>query len=156
MKKLNILMVMVLVLSFAGNAQQRIRPMSEIRWKTYDEAIERLNMMEKTSFVEKMEGIDLDNEKMFTSGGEIMLVKERNSINISICEFTMWLKESVPNPNCKLHDIDAVRTELFVQTVKLYEYMVERLSENRYIKNIYIKTENKTGGAYVCVEFYRL
>jgi hypothetical protein len=156
MKKLNILMVMVLVLSFAGNAQQRIRPMSEICWKTYDEAIVLLNKMEKTSYVEQMEGIDLDNEKMFTSGGEIMLVKERNSINISIREFTILLKESVPNPNRKLHDIDAVRTKLFVQTVKLYEYMVERLSENRYIKNIYIKTENKTGGAYVCVEFYRL
>lgn len=154
MKKLNILIVMVLVLSFAGNAQQRIRPMSEISWKTYDEAIKLLNKMEKTSFVEQMEGIELDNEKMFTSGREIMLVMERNSINISICEITRMLKQTVPNHT--FHDINAVRTELFVHTVKLYEYMVERISENRNVKNIYIKSEDKTGGAYICVEFYRL
>jgi hypothetical protein len=156
MKKLNILIVMVIVLSFAGNAQQRIRPMSEISWKTYDEAIKLLNKMEKTSFVEQMEGIELDNEKMFTSGREIMLVKERSSINISICEFTRMLKKTVPNHNHTFHDINTVRTELFVHTVKLYEYMVERISENRNVKNIYIKSEDITGGAYICVEFYGL
>lgn len=158
MKKI-LLILSLIVVVLTANAQhhqrsqqsRRIIPMYVCNQNTYEEVIKLLDVIEKTSFIEKMEGIKLDNSLLSTYGGEILLRKEGNSIIITHTEFTKMLED----PR-RAHDSNNIRTELYIQNVKLFEYISERLYGNRQIKNIYINTNVRTGAPYICVEYYRL
>ena len=145
-----------LLSAIAANAQQRITPMIDIDRSTYDEAFELITIMERASYIEKMEGIRLDADLLTTSGGEIMLRREGNSIRIIPVEFTKMLDEHIANPNRRWYDIDSIRTELIIQNAKLFEFMNEMLSGNRNIKKMCIKMDPRTGGSYIRVDYYRL
>ena len=145
-----------LLSAIAANAQQRITPMIDIDRSTYDEAFELITIMERASYIEKMEGIRLDADLLTTSGGEIMLRREGNSIRIIPVEFTKMLDEHIANPNRRWYDIDSIRTELIIQNAELFEFMSEVLSGNRNIKKICIKMDPRNGGAYIRVDYYRL
>lgn len=155
MKRL-IVILAVLLSAIAANAQQRITPMIDIDRMTYNEAFELITIMERASFIEKMEGIRLDADLLTTSGGEIMLRREGNSIRIITVEFTKMLDEHIANPNRRWYDIDSIRTELIIQNAELFEFMNEVLSGNRNIKKICIKMDPRNGGAYIRVDYYRL
>lgn len=155
MKRLIAILAMLLS-AIAVNAQQRILPMVEINQRSYEEALEIITLMERASFIEMMEGVNLDADQMTTSRGEITLRREGNSIKIIHAEFTKMLDDHIANPNRRWHDIDSIRTELILQNAKLFEYMSEVLSGNRNIKKICIKMEPRTGGAYIRVDYYRL
>ena len=154
MKRL--IVILALLSAIAANAQQRILPMMDINRGTYEAALEIITMMEQASFIEKMEGIRLNADRETTTGGEIMLRREGNSIRIINVEFTKMLDEHIANPNRRWHDIDSIRTELIIQNAKLFEFLSERLSSNRNIKKMYIKMDPRTGGAYIRVDYYRL
>lgn len=145
-----------LLSAIAANAQQRITPMIDIDRSTYDEAFELITIMERASYIEKMEGIRLDADLLTTSGGEIMLRREGNSIRIIPVEFTKMLDEHIANPNRRWYDIDSIRTELIIQNAELFEFISEVLSGNRNIKKICIKMDPRNGGAYIRVDYYRL
>lgn len=151
--------ILILVLALTANtifAQHRIRPMMDINQSTYEEAIDILNMMERTSYIEKMEGIKLDANIITTYGGEILLQKDGNSIKIIHQEFTILLNEHISYIERRQYAINRIRTELFIQNAKLFEYMCEKLHGNRDIKNMYIKVDHMTGGSYIIVEYYNL
>lgn len=152
----NIILILSLLTAIAVNAQQRILPMVNINQGTYEAALEIITMMERASFIEKMEGIKLDADLASTAGGEILLRREGKSIRIIHVEFTKMLDEHIANPNRRWHDIDDIRTELIIQNAKLFEFMSERLSDNRNIKKMYIKMDSRTGGSYIRVEYYNL
>lgn len=154
MKRL--IVILALLSAIAANAQQRITPMIDIDSTTYNEAFELITIIERASFIEKMEEIRLDADLVTTSGGEIMLQREGNSIRIIPVEFTKMLDEHIANPNCRWYDIDSIRTELIIQNSKLFEFMSEVLSGNRNIKKICIKMDPRNGGAYIRVDYYRL
>ena len=154
MKKLITFLIMMLI-AINITAQQRIKPMIEINQRTYDEVVELLNLMERTSYIEKMEGIKLDANLLTTSGGEIRLHKEGNSINITHTEFSKMLDEHTANPNRRWYDIDSIRTELLIQNANLYDYLYRMLSGNPHIKNIYIKV-NQSGASYIQVKYHKL
>ena len=154
MKRL--IVIFSLLSAIAANAQQRITPMIDIDRSTYDEAFELITIMERASYIEKMEGIRLDADLLTTSGGEIMLRREGNSIRIIPVEFTKMLDEHIANPNRRWYDIDSIRTELIIQNAELFEFMSEVLSGNRNIKKICIKMDPRNGGAYIRVDYYRL
>lgn len=154
MKRL--IVILALLTAIAANAQQRITPMIDIDRITYNETFELITIMEQAAFIEKIEGIRLDADLLTTSGGEIMLRREGNSIIIIHVEFTKMLDEHVANPNRIWYDIDSIRTELIIQNAKLFEFMSESLSGNRNIKKICIKMDPRTGGAYIRVDYYRL
>lgn len=154
MKKLITFLIMMLT-AINITAQQRIKPIIEINQRTYDEVVELLNIMERTSFIERMEGIKLDANLLTTSGGEIILRKEGNSINITHAEFSKMLDEHIANPNQRWYDIDSIRTELHLQNAELYDYLYRMLSRNPHIKNIYIKV-NQSGASYIQVKYYKL
>lgn len=155
MKRLIVIIAMLLS-AIAANAQQRITPMIDIDRTTYDEVFELITIIERASFIEKMEGIRLDADLLTTSGGEIMLRREGNSIRIIPVEFTKMLDEHISNPNRRWHDIDSIRTELIIQNAEMFEYISRRLSANRRIKNMYIKMDPRTGGAYIRIDYHNL
>ena len=155
MKRLIVIIAMLLS-AIGVNARQRILPMIEINRGTYEEALEIITIMEQVSFIEKMEGIRLDADLLTTSGGEIMLRREGNSIRIIPVEFTKMLDEHISNPNRRWHDIDSIRTELIIQNAEMFEYISRRLSANRRIKNMYIKMDPQTGGAYIRIDYHNL
>ena len=134
---------------------QRISPAVNIDRVIYDETFDLLTRMERSSYIEKMEGIELDANLLTTSGGEILLRKDGNSINIIHVEFTKLLDDHI-NLKRRWYNIDSIRTELIIQNAKLFEYMYEVLSGNRNIKNIHIKIDSRTGGAYIRVDYYNL
>lgn len=153
----NIILVLALLSAIAANAQQRIHPMINIDQGTYEAALEIITMMEQASFIERMEGVKLEDViRTTTPGGEILLRREGNSIRIINVEFTKMLDEHIANPNRRWHDIDSIRTELIIQNAKLLEFLSERLSGNRNVKKMYIKMDPRTGGAYIRVDYYRL
>ena len=154
MKRL--IVIFALLSAIAANAQQRITPMINIDRITYNETFELITIMERASFIEKMEGIRMDADLVTTSGGEIMLRKEGNSIRIIHVEFTKMLDEHIANPNRRWHDIDSIRTELIIQNAKIFEFMSEVLSGNRNIKKMCIKMDPRNGGSYIRVDYYRL
>ena len=157
MKRLLTILSLVLVV-LTANAQKFI-PQRGCSEKTYAEVIELLDKIEKTSLIEKMEGIQLDNEMMTTYWGEVLLRKEGNSIIISIREYTAVLEDLLSNPRNTRYEINHIRTELCIQTVKMYEYIYKKLYfENwcRGIKNVYIKTNQRTGGTYIQIEYKHL
>lgn len=154
MKYIKKIIVLVIVfIPLISNAQHhRIEPMFDIYWKNYDEeVITLLTKMERISLIEKMEGISLNNELFATYDGEIILKKEQNTINITINKLNKLLES-----NKHYIDINTIRTELFIQTVEMFKYINEKLSGNKNIKNIYIKTNMKSGGAYISIEYYVL
>lgn len=155
MKRLIVILAMLLS-AIVTNAQQRILPMVDINQRSYEDVLEILTLMERASFIEMMEGVNLDADQMTTSRGEITLRREGNSIKIFHAEFTNMLDEHIANPNRRWYDIDSIRTELILQNAKLFEFMSEMLSGNRNIKKIYIKMDPRTGGAYIRVDYYRL
>jgi hypothetical protein len=152
----NIILVLALLSAIAANAQQRIIPMIDIDRSTYDEAFELITIMERSSFIEEMEGIRMDADLVTTYGGEIMLRREGNSIRIIPVEFTKMLDEHIANPNRRWYDIDSIRTELIIQNAEMFDYISRRLSGNRNIKKICIKMDPRNGGAYIRVDYYRL
>lgn len=152
----NIILVLALLSAIAANAQQRILPMVDINQGTYEAALEIITLMERASFIERIEGVKLDADRASTTGGEILLRREGNSIRIINVEFTKMLDEHIANPNRRWHDIDSIRTELIIQNAKLFEFLSEVLSGNRNVKKMYIKMDPRTGGAYIRVDYYRL
>ena len=142
--------------AIAANSQQRITPMMDITRSTYDEAIELVLVMVRTSHIERYEGIKLDNDYLTTYYGEISLRRESySSIRIEISEFTKILNEHISYPSRRKYSLNQIQTELILQTSDLYEYMSQKLVRNRGIKNMYIKIDSRTGGAYILVDFYR-
>ena len=151
----NIILVLALLSTIAANAQPRI-PMADINQGTYEAALEIITLMERASFIEKMEGVKLDADRASTSGGEIMLRREGNSIRIISVELTKMLDEHIANPNRRWYDIDSIRTELIIQNAEMFNYISGRLSTNRRIKNMYIKMDPRTGGAYIRIDYHNL
>ena len=138
----NIILVLALLSAIAANAQQRILPMVDINQGTYEAALEIITLMERASFIERMEGVKLEDViRTTTPGGEILLRREGNSIRIIHVEFTKMLDEHIANPNRRWHDIDSIRTELIIQNAKLFEFLSEVLSGNRNVKKMYIKMD---------------
>jgi hypothetical protein len=155
MKRLIVILALMLS-AIAANAQQRILPMMDINRVTYEAALEIITVMERASFIERMEGIRMDADRVTTPGGEILVMKEKNSIKIIHVEFTIMLDEHIANPNRRWHDIDSIRTELIIQNAEMFNYISGRLSANRRIKNMYIKMDPRTGGAYIRIDYYNL
>ena len=151
-----ILILALALTAFMSSAQHRIVPVMEVNNRTYEDIIDLLNMMERVSVVEKLEGIKLDANHLTTRLGEFMLVRDVNSINITHTEFTKMLNDHIAHPNRRWYDIKAIRTELLIQNVKLFEYMSERLSGNRHIKSMHIEVEPKSGASYIRINCHRL
>ena len=151
-----ILILTLALTAFASSAQHRIVPVIEINNRTYEEVIDLLNMMERVSVVEKLEGIKLDANHLTTRLGEFMLVRDVNSINITHTEFTKMLNDHITHPNRRWYDLKAIRTELLIQNVKLFEYVSERLSGNHHIKSMHIEVEPKSGASYIRINYHRL
>ena len=155
MKKLFVILMFMLT-AFAANAQQRITPMVDITHDVYDEAIDLVLIMSRTSHIERCDGIRLDNDYFTTYYGEISLRREgHSSIKIEITEFTKLLDEHVSYPSRRKYGLTQIQTELILQTADLYEYMSRRLVREQGIKNMCIKIDNRTGGAYIRVDLYR-
>ena len=155
MKRFITILVLVLT-AITSNAQMRIRPVHEVYRRTYQEVLDIIFLMERTSAVERMEKIKLDDDLISTSGGEFMLQKDVNSIKITHQELMEALDDHVTNNRRRWYSIENIRTELILQNAKLYEYMLEELDGNRRIKNMYIKTDLRTGGTYIRIDFYKL
>jgi hypothetical protein len=154
MKRL--IVILALLSAIAANAQQRILPMVDINQETYEAALEIITMMERVSFIEKMEGIKLDADRATTSGGEILVMKENNSIKIIHVEFTRLLHEHITDVSRRWYPIESIRTELIIQNAEMFNYISRRLSANRRIKNMYIKMDPQTGGAYIRIDYHNL
>jgi hypothetical protein len=155
MKKLFVILAFMLT-AFAANAQQRITPMMDITHNVYDEAIDLVLVMTRTSHIERCDRIRLDNDYFTTYYGEISLRREGDSsIRIEITEFTNLLNEHISYPSRRKYLLNQIQTELILQTADLYEYMSRRLVREQDIKNMCIKVDNRTGGAYIRVDLYR-
>lgn len=155
MKKLFVILMFILT-AIAADAQQRITPMMDITHSTYDEAVELVLVMVRTSHIERYEGIKLDNDYLTTCYGEISLRRDGySSIRIEISEFTKILNEHISYPSRRKYSLNQIQTELILQTADLYEYMSRHLVRNQGIKNMCIKIDSRTGGAYIRVDLYR-
>ena len=154
MKKIFVILTFMLT-AIAANSQQRITPVMDITHSTYEEAVKLVLVMVRTSHIERYEGIKLDNDYLTTYYGEISLRRDGHSIRIDIAEFTKILNEHISYPNRRKYSIGQIQTELILQTADLYEYMSHHLVNNRRIKNMYIKIDSRTGGAYILVDLYR-
>lgn len=150
------IVVFALLSAIAANAQQRIAPMVDINYGTYEEVLELITMMERSSYIERMEGVKLDADRMTTYGGEILLIKETNSIKIIHVEFTRLLNEHLTDVSRRWYPIESIRTELIIQNAEMFDYISRRLSANRRIKNMYIKMDPQTGGAYIRIDYHNL
>lgn len=150
------IVVFALLSAIAANAQQRIAPMVDINYGTYEEVLELITMMERSSYIERMEGVKLDADRMTTYGGEILLIKETNSIKIIHVEFTRLLNEHITDVSRRWYPIESIRTELIIQNAEMFDYISRRLSANRRIKNMYIKMDPQTGGAYIRIDYHNL
>ena len=146
----------VLLSAIAANAQQRILPMVDVNQETYEEVLELITMMERASYIERMEGVKLDANRVTTYGGEILLMKETNSIKIIHVEFTRLLQDHITDVSRRWYPIENIRTELIIQNAEMFNYISRRLSANRRIKNMYIKMDPQTGGAYIRIDYHNL
>ena len=146
----------VLLSAIAANAQQRILPMVDVNQETYEEVLELITMMERASYIERMEGVKLDANRATTYGGEILLMKETNSIKIIHVEFTRLLQDHITDVSRRWYPIENIRTELIIQNAEMFNYISRRLSANRRIKNMYIKMDPQTGGAYIRIDYHNL
>lgn len=154
MKRL--IVIFALLSAIAANAQQRIIPMVDVNYDTYEDVLELITMMERASYIERMEGVRLDADQMTTYGGEILLMKETNSIKIIHVEFTRLLHEHITDVSRRWYPIESIRTELIIQNAEMFDYISRRLSANRRIKNMYIKMDPQTGGAYIRIDYHNL
>jgi hypothetical protein len=155
MKKLFFILALTLT-AIAANAQQRITPMMDITHDVYDEAIDLVLIMTRTSHIERCDGIRLDNDYFTTYYGEITLTREgSSSIRVEIAEFAKMLDEHIRYPSRRKYWLTQIQTELILQTADLYEYVSRRLVRENDIKNICIRIDERTGGAYVRVDLYR-
>lgn len=155
MKRVFTTIVLVLMV-LSANAQQRIFPLYDITSRTYDDALELMSVMERSSFIERMENVDLNADRFTTSGGEILIEKDRNAIKVIHVEFTNMIQDAIRNPSQRFHPIEDLRTELIVQNSRMFEYIYERLYSNRNVKNIHIKIEPHSGISYIRVEYHNL
>lgn len=151
-----ILILTLALTAITSNAQMRMRPVHEVDHRTYQEVVDIIFLMERTSAVERMEKIKLDDDLISTSGGEYMIQKDENTIKVMHQELMEALDDHVTNTRRRWYSIENIRTELILQNAKLYEYMLEELEGNRRIKNMYIKTDLRTGGTYIRIDFYKL
>ncbi len=151
-----ILIIIIMLSALAANAQQRIRPMVVINRSTYAEVVDLVNIMARASFIEKMEGIALDANLVTTRGGEVVILKDGNSIKIIPVEFSKMLDSHIANPNRRWNNTETIRTELILQVSEMYNYIYDMLSGNRNIKNMYIKVDQRTGGAYIRIDFFKM
>lgn len=145
-----------LLSAIAANAQQRILPMVDVNQETYEEVLELITMMERASYIERMEGVKLDTNRVTTYGGEILLMKETNSIKIIHVEFTRLLQDHITDVSRRWYPIESIRTELILQNAEMFNYISRKLSANRRIKNMYIKMDPQTGGAYIRIDYHNL
>lgn len=150
------IVIFALLSAIAANAQQRIIPMVDVNYDTYEEVLELITMMERSSYIERMEGVRLDADQMTTYGGEIQMIKETNSIKIIHVEFTRLLHEHITDVSRRWYPIESIRTELIIQNAEMFDYISRRLSANRRIKNMYIKMDPQTGGAYIRIDYHNL
>lgn len=150
------IVVFALLSAIAANAQQRITPMVDVNYDTYEEVLELITMMERASYIERMEGVRLDADQMTTYGGEILMIKETNSIKIIHVEFTRLLHDHITDVSRRWYPIESIRTELIIQNAEMFDYISRRLSANRRIKNMYIKMDPQTGGAYIRIDYHNL
>ena len=150
------IVIFALLSAIAANAQQRIIPMVDVNYDTYEEVLELITMMERASYIERMEGVRLDADQMTTYGGEIQMIKETNSIKIIHVEFTRLLHEHITDVSRRWYPIESIRTELIIQNAEMFNYISRRLSANRRIKNMYIKMDPQTGGAYIRIDYHNL
>ena len=161
MKKILTTMVLIAML-LSANAQcqchcHQQHVCSSCNQNIYHEVIKLISVMEKTSCIECMEGIKLNNDVMETYGGEIILKKEGNSIFITNKELKTMIEYRFMNPHRRFYnDIHSIRTELYMYNVELLKYINKKLCHNRNIKNIYIYTDQIPGASYVCIEYYHL
>jgi hypothetical protein len=151
-----LIVIFALLTAIAANAQQRIVPMVDVNYGTYEEVLELITMMEHASYIEKMEGVRLDADRATTYGGEILLMKETNSIKIIHVEFTRLLHDHITDVSRRWYSIENIRTELIIQNAEMFDYISRRLSANRRIKNMYIKMDPQTGGAYIRIDYHNL
>lgn len=154
MKRL--IVILAMLSAIAANAQQRIIPMVNVNYDTYEEVLELITMMERASYIERMEGVRLDADRMTTYGGEVLMIKETNSIKIIHVEFTRLLHEHITDVSRRWYPIESIRTELIIQNAEMFNYISRRLSANRRIKNMYIKMDPQTGGAYIRIDYHNL
>ena len=154
MKRL--IVILAMLSAIAANAQQRIIPMVNVNYDTYEEVLELITMMERASYIERMEGVRLDADRMTTYGGEVQMIKETNSIKIIHVEFTRLLHEHITDVSRRWYPIESIRTELIIQNAEMFNYISRRLSANRRIKNMYIKMDPQTGGAYIRIDYHNL
>ena len=153
-----VLIAMVLSANAQCNCRQQRENQQRVNYlNTYHEVIKLIGVMEKTSCIECMEGIKLNNDVMETCGGEIILKKERNCILITHKELKTMIEYRLMNPHRRFYnDINSIRTELYMHNVELLKYINKKLYYNRNIKNIYIITDQIPGASYVCIEYYHL
>ena len=156
MKRFLTTMVLIAMV-LSANAQCNCQQQRVNYLNTYHEVIKLISVMEKTSCIECMEGIKLNNDVMETYGGEIILKKERNCILITHKELKTMIEYRLMNPHRRFYnDINTIRTELYMHNVELLKYINKKLYYNRNIKNIYIITDQIPGASYVCIEYYHL
>lgn len=151
-----ILILTLALTAFVSSAQNRIVPMLEVNTRTYEEVEDLILLMQRTAVIERMEGIKLDANQMTTCGGEFMLVRDVNSINIAHGEFTRMLNDHIAHPSHRWHDLKDIRTELLIQNVKLFEYLSTNLQGNHHIKSMHIEVDPKSGASYIRINFYKL
>ena len=155
MKRVFIILTLA-VITLTANAQQRIIPMLDIDERTYEEAIELLNIMERTMRIERYDRIKLNNEHFTTYYGEIDLKRDgENSIRISIVEFTKMLEEHISYPSRRFYEIGDIQTELILQTAEMYKYISARMMRDKRIRGINIKIDSRTGGSYIIVYLHK-
>lgn len=155
MKRLIAILTLMMV-PFLVSAQIRIRPMWEVNQSVYDEAIKLITMMERSSFIERMEGVKLDTNKLSTSYGEILLEKEGNSIKVMHGEFTAMIEKHLVDPRYRSADTDSIRTELIIQNARFFEYLFMKMEGNSRVKNMYIQVDPRTGAAFIRINYHRL
>lgn len=156
MKRLITTLALTLMV-FVANAQFRIAPMININVGIYNEVLEIITVMERASYIEKMEGKSFNafTDKMATSGGEVMVQRCVNCIKVYPTEFTKMINDYYIRPEHRWYPIESIRNELMIQNVDMFKYINTYLSSNRRIKNIYIKYDSSTGGTtYIRIDYY--
>ena len=151
-----ILILTLALTALVSSAQHRIAPVHEVDHRTYQEVEDLIFLMQRTAVIERLEGIKLDANQMTTCGGEFMLVRDVNSINIAHGEFTRMLNDHIARPSHRWYDLKAISTELLIQNVKLFEYLSTNLQGNPHIKSMHIEVEPKSGASYIRINFYKL
>ena len=154
MKKLIAILTLTLGV-LTANAHQRITPLIDINQKSYDDVVKLIQMIERISYIEKIEGKKLSPEKVTTDYGEFLLERVHNAIKITPVEFTSVLEKCLTR-NHQHYNIDEVRTELLIQNANLFEYISQLLSGNARIKNMVIEIDKRTGGSYIRVSYFNL